>query len=256
MSHKVIFITGASSGFGEAIARLFACSGWRLILNARRQDRLVALSGELERDFGSRVHLLAADIRDRDLIASRLENLPDEFSEIDVLVNNAGLALGLEPAHQASTDDWHTMIDTNVTALVDVTRMILPGMVERNRGHIVNMGSVAGTWPYPSGNVYGATKAFVRQFGNNLLSDLSGTAVRVSTIEPGLSETEFSMVRFHGDSDKADQVYKGTSPLTGSDIADIVHWVVNCPPHVNINAVEVMPVCQSFGAFAISRRES
>jgi len=182
-----------------------------------------------------------------------LAELPEAFREIDVLVNNAGLALGMKPAYEAELDDWDAMVDTNIKALYFMTRSVLPGMVERNRGHVVNIGSVAGTWPYPGGNVYGATKAFVKQFSNNLLADLVGTGIRVTNIEPGLAETEFSIIRFHGDRERADDVYQGTTPLSAADIADIVYWVTTAPAHVNINSVEVMPVCQSWSPFAIHR---
>ncbi|MFO7787940.1 MAG: SDR family NAD(P)-dependent oxidoreductase [Halospina sp.] len=246
-----ILITGASSGFGAACARRFARSGAELILLARRADRLQALREELEPSVP--VHVIAADVRDIDTFQRQFEALPDTARGIDVLVNNAGLALGLEPAHAARLDEWETMIETNITALVRMTRLILPDMVERNRGHVVNIGSTAGNWPYPGGNVYGATKAFVQHFSRELRADLLGSAVRVSNIEPGLSETEFSQVRFRQDGEKADAVYKGTRPLAADDIADIVHWVCSVPPHVNINAVEVMPVCQAWGPLAIHR---
>ncbi|HVI94498.1 MAG TPA: SDR family NAD(P)-dependent oxidoreductase, partial [Anaeromyxobacter sp.] len=180
--------------------------------------------------------------------------LPAPFTEIDVLVNNAGLALGLEPAQRASLDEWETMIQTNCTGLVTVTRAVLPGMIARNRGHVVNVGSVAGTYPYPGGNVYGATKAFVRQFSLNLRSDLLGTPVRVTSIEPGMAETEFSLVRFQGDAERARKVYEGVTPLSGADVADAILWAVTRPPHVNVNALELMPVQQAFAPFAVSRR--
>jgi len=177
------------------------------------------------------------------------------FQEIDVLINNAGLALGLEPAHEADLNQWETMVNTNIKGLMYCTRQILPGMVERGRGHIINIGSVAGSTSYPGGNVYGATKAFVKQFSNNLRSDLLGTPIRITNIEPGLAETEFSVVRFAGDRDRAAEVYKGTQPLAAEDIAEIVYWVTNLPQHVNINCLEVMPVCQAWGPFAIHRQE-
>ncbi|MGM0632998.1 MAG: SDR family NAD(P)-dependent oxidoreductase [Pseudomonadota bacterium] len=246
-----ILITGASSGFGAACARRFARSGATLVLVARRAERLRALREEL--GPSTPVHVIAADVRDIDAFQRQFEALPDAARDIDVLVNNAGLALGLEPAHRARLDEWETMIETNITALVRMTRLILPGMVERNRGHVVNIGSTAGNWPYPGGNVYGATKAFVQHFSRELRADLLGSAVRVSNIEPGLSETEFSQVRFRQDREKADAVYEGTRPLAADDIADIVHWVCSVPPHVNINALEVMPVCQAWGPLAIHR---
>lgn len=247
---KTICITGATSGFGRACAERFAAEGWRLILTGRRVDRLQALQAQL----GTvPVHVVELDVRDFSAVEAMVRDLPQDFQAIDVLVNNAGLALGLEGAHQTDIRDWDTMIDTNIKGLCYLTRCILPGMVDRNQGHIINMGSIAGTYPYPGGNVYGATKAFVKQFSRNLLTDLNHTKVRVTNIEPGLSESEFSVVRFHGDKDKADAVYKGTEPLRPVDIAEIVHWVTSVPPHVNINTVEVMPVCQSCGPLAIHR---
>lgn len=247
---KTICITGATSGFGRACAERFAAEGWRLILTGRRVDRLQALQAQLG---AVPVHAVELDVRDFSAVEGMVRDLPQDFQAIDVLVNNAGLALGLEGAHRTDIRDWDTMIDTNIKGLCYLTRCILPGMVDRNQGHIINMGSIAGNYPYPGGNVYGATKAFVKQFSRNLLTDLNHTRVRVTNIEPGLSESEFSVVRFHGDKDKADAVYKGTEPLRPVDIAEIVHWVTSVPPHVNINTVEVMPVCQSCGPLAIHR---
>ncbi|MDD2463846.1 MAG: SDR family oxidoreductase [Desulfobulbus sp.] len=247
---KTICITGATSGFGKACAERFAAEGWQLILSGRRVDRLHALQQAL----GSvPVHTVELDVRDYTAVEAMVSNLPEKFKNIDVLVNNAGLALGLEGADKTDIHDWDTMIDTNIKGLCYLTRCILPGMVDRNQGHIINMGSIAGNYPYPGGNVYGATKAFVKQFSRNLLTDLNHTKVRVTNIEPGLSESEFSIVRFHGDKDKAGAVYKGTEPIRPVDIAEIVHWVTSVPPHVNINTVEVMPVCQSCGPLAIHR---
>ena len=217
---------------------------------ARRQDRLAGLAAEL----GDSVLPVRLDVRDRAAVQDVVAGLPAEFAEIDVLVNNAGLAKGLNPAQEADLDDWEEMIDTNCKGLVYCTRTILPGMVERHRGHVVNLGSVAGTYPYPGGNVYGATKAFVHQFSLNLRSDLHGTGVRVTSVEPGLSgETEFSTVRFGGDQGKADAVYAGTQPLVPADIAEAVYWVVSQPAHVNINTIEMMPVTQSFAPFQVYR---
>ena len=247
----IILITGATSGFGEACARRFAKEGWQLILAARRKDRLKALQEKLGGETS--VHIMVLDVRDQEAVMTGLTHLPEKFSEIDVLVNNAGLALGLEPAHASAISDWNTMVDTNIKGLMYCTRALLPGMVERNQGHIVNIGSVAGDWPYPGGNVYGATKAFVKQFSQNLRADLFGTAIRVTNIEPGLAETEFSIIRFKGDVKKAGKVYDGTHPITPEDIAAMVHWVVSLPPHININCLEVMPVCQTWGPFAIHR---
>ena len=246
----IVFVTGASAGFGAAIARSFVMGGHRVVATARRKDRLDALAAEL----GDALLPIELDVRDADAVAAVPGALPAGFAEVDVLVNNAGLALGLEPAHQASLDDWHTMIDTNCTGLVQVTRAFLPGMVARNRGHIFNLGSVAGRWPYPGGNVYGATKAFVRQFSLNLRADLLGTALRVTDIEPGLcGGTEFSNVRFHGDDDKAAKVYADVQPLTAEDIADSVYWIATRPAHVNINTIELMPVAQSFAGLSVHR---
>jgi 3-hydroxy acid dehydrogenase/malonic semialdehyde reductase len=248
---RIILITGATSGFGEACAQRFAKEGWQLILAARRKDRLIALQKKLGGETS--VHIMSLDVRDQEAVMFELTHLPEKFSEIDVLVNNAGLALGLEPAHASDISDWNIMVDTNIKGLMYCTRTILPGMVDRNQGHIVNIGSVAGDWPYPGGNVYGATKAFVKQFSRNLRADLFGTAIRVSNIEPGLAETEFSIVRFKGDTNKAVKVYDGTQPITPEDIAEMVYWVVSLPRHININRLEIMPVCQTWGAFAIHR---
>jgi 3-hydroxy acid dehydrogenase/malonic semialdehyde reductase len=250
---KTILITGATSGFGLACGRRFAAKGWQLIITGRRAERLQALADEFP---NTPMHQVVFDIRDRKQVEAMVKNLPDQFKNIDVLLNNAGLALGVAPAQEASLEDWETMVDTNIKGLCILTRTVLPGMIERNRGHIINMGSVAGTYPYPGGNVYGASKAFVKQFSNNLLTDLVHTRIRVTNIEPGLSQTEFSIVRLHGDKNKADDIYKGTQPITGDDIAEIIHWVASVPAHININAVEVMPVCQSCGPFVIHRDES
>jgi 3-hydroxy acid dehydrogenase / malonic semialdehyde reductase len=248
-----VFVTGASSGFGVAIARRFARDGARVILAARRVDRLHALAAEL----GTAAHAIELDVRDRTAVARAVTELPSEWQAVDVLVNNAGLALGLEPAQRASLDDWDTMVDTNCKGLMYVTRALLPGMVERGHGHVINMGSVAGEWPYPGGNAYGATKAFVRQFSLNLRADLLGTGVRVTDVEPGLaSGTEFSNVRFHGDDARAEKVYENTQPLTPEDVADTVHWIVTRPPHVNVNTISIMPVCQAFAAFPIHRDDA
>ncbi len=249
---KTAFITGATSGFGRACAELFAAKGWNLVLCGRRADRLQAMQEKLA---GVVVHTAVCDVRDRKQVQDMVDQLPDSHAVIDLLVNNAGLALGLSPAQEADMEDWETMVDTNIKGLMYMTRALLPAMVAGGRGHIINMGSVAGSWPYPGGNVYGATKAFVEQFSNNLRADLHGTGVRVSNIEPGMAESEFSLVRFHGDRKKADGVYEGVDPLTPEDIAEIVYWIADRPVHVNINRVEVMPVCQSWSPFAIHRRK-
>ncbi len=250
---KTILITGATSGFGKSCADMFAENGWQLILTGRRADRL----DELQKKYSEKVnvHIAAFDVRDRDACKEMVESLPEQFAEVDVLLNNAGLALGLSPSHETDLDEWDTMVDTNIKGLLYMTRFVLPGMVERQKGHVVNIGSIAGSWPYPGGNTYGASKAFVKQFSHNLRCDVHGTGVRVTNIEPGLAQTEFSMVRFSGDKEKADSVYKGLKPLTGEDIAETVWWSISQPPHVNITSVEVMPTCQSLSPLAIHREE-
>ncbi len=248
-----VFVTGATAGFGAATARRFAGNGARVIVAGRRVDRLEPLRAE----FGELVHPLALDVRDRAAVAAVVGALPAEFAQIDVLVNNAGLAAGLEPAQNADLDDWDAMVDTNVKGLMYVTRAILPGMVARNRGHVINLGSTAGEFPYPGGNVYGATKAFVYQFSLNLRADLLGTAVRVTDVEPGLAGgTEFSTIRFHGDESKAASVYAGTTPLSAEDVAETIVWVASRPAHVNVNSIQLMPVCQAFGPLAVKRDET
>ncbi len=246
----IVLVTGATAGFGAAITRKFVAEGHRVVASGRRADRLQALADEL----GDAVATLTLDVADRAATEALVDRLPADFAAVDLLVNNAGLALGLEPAHRVALDDWETMIDTNVKGLTRMTRALLPGMVERGRGHIVNLGSVAAHFPYPGGNVYGATKAFVEQFSLNLRADLLGTPVRVTNVEPGLcGGTEFSNVRFKGDDEKAAKIYDGTQPLTAEDIADTVYWVASRPAHVNINSVQMMPVCQAFGPLAIKR---
>lgn len=248
----IVFITGASSGFGSAIARRFAQDGHALILAARRIERLRELASSLK----TPMHLIELDVRDNVAIEHAVASLPADFSAVDLLVNNAGLALGLEPAHKALLDDWERMVDTNIKGLMYMTRALLPGMVARGRGHVINIGSTAGEWPYPGGNVYGATKAFVRQFSLNLRADLLGTPVRVTDVEPGLcSDTEFSHVRFHGDADKVRKVYENTEALTARDIADTVHWIASRPAHVNINTISLMPVGQAHAPWAIHRKK-
>ena len=247
---KTILITGATAGFGKACAELFSDNGWKLILTGRRKDRLQ----ELQEKYGkANVHIAVFDVRDRQQVEAAIQEIPKEFQDIDILLNNAGLALGLGPAQEADLDEWETMIDTNIKGLLFMTRKILPMMVARGTGHVINLGSVAGSWPYPGGNAYGGTKAFVQQFSRNLRTDLQGTGIRVTNIEPGLAESEFSVVRFGGDAEKAAKVYEGTKPLTPIDIAEIIYWTASRPAHVNINCVEVMPVCQSWGNFSISR---
>lgn len=253
MAEQTILITGASSGFGEACARIFASPGNRLVLTARRLEKLEQLKKELVEKCP--VHTVKLDVRDRAAVENVVAALPVEFRAIDVLVNNAGLALGLEPSHKVDIEDWEVMVDTNVKGLMYCTRAILPGMVERNRGHVVNISSTAGSWPYPGGNVYGGTKAFVTQFSRNLRADLIGTKVRVTCIQPGMAETEFSNVRFKGNDEAADKVYDGTEPMSAQDIAEAVAWVVNRPAHLNINSIEMMPVCQAWGPLAVYRDE-
>jgi 3-hydroxy acid dehydrogenase/malonic semialdehyde reductase len=248
---RTVFVTGASTGFGAAIARRFASEGARVVASARRADKLADLASEL----GSGVHALELDVRDRAAVERAVTELPAEFAEIDILVNNAGLALGLGPAQLADLDDWDQMIDTNCKGLAYCTRAVLPSMVRRGSGHVINMGSIAATYPYPGGNVYGGTKAFVRQFTLNLRSELHGTGVRASCIEPGMvGGTEFSVVRLGGDQEKADAVYQGMEALTADDIAEAVYWATSLPPHVNINTIELMPVAQSFAPFQVYRQ--
>ncbi|QNN78783.1 SDR family NAD(P)-dependent oxidoreductase [Pseudoxanthomonas mexicana] len=246
---RTALITGATSGFGAAAVRRFVAAGWRVIATGRRADRLQALVDELGAD---KVHAAAFDIRDEAALDAALDALPAAFRDIDLLVNNAGLALGTAPAQQASLDDWRTMIETNVLALVTVTRRLLPLLVER-KGAIINIGSIAGSYPYPGGNTYGGTKAFVRQFSLGLRSDLHGTGVRVTDIEPGMAETEFTLVRTHGDQAASDKLYAGAQPMTADDIAEQIFYVATLPPHLNINRLEIMPVTQSFAGFQVHR---
>jgi 3-hydroxy acid dehydrogenase/malonic semialdehyde reductase len=245
-----IFVTGATSGFGEATVRKFAEDGAKIIGTGRRAERLE----RLQKQLGSNFLPLTFDVGQRSQVEKAVASLPAEFAAVDVLVNNAGGAIGLDPAQSADLDDWDAMIDSNIKGLAYCTRFLLPGMVERNRGHIISIGSVAGEWPYPGGNVYGAAKAFVRQFSNNLRADLLGTAVRVTDIEPGLAGgTEFSEVRFKGDKKRAAAVYEGTQPLTAEDVADAIHWVATRPAHVNVNLVTIMPVMQAYAPLAVKR---
>jgi 3-hydroxy acid dehydrogenase / malonic semialdehyde reductase len=249
-SDRTVLVTGATAGFGVAIARIYAAAGARLVLCGRRGDRLLALA----KDLPVPVQTCVFDVRDRDAVATAIAALPAPFSVVDVLVNNAGLALGLEPAWNADLDDWDAMVDTNLKGLMYMTRAVLPGMVERDRGHVVNLGSVAGTYPYPGGNAYGATKAAVAQFTLNMIADLVKTRVRVTNIEPGLcGGSEFSTVRFHGDAEKAAKVYEGTTPLLPEDIAETVFWATSLPSRVNISRVEMMPVCQGAAGFSVHR---
>ena len=244
----IVFITGASAGFGAEMARTFVKHGHQVILSGRRKDRLDALAAEL----GDLALPLVMDVTCKESINDALAMLPQSWRSADVLINNAGLALGTQPAHEASLADWETMIATNCSGLVSMTRALLPAMVERGSGLIINMGSIAGHFPYPGGNVYGATKAFVDQFTLNLRADLVGTGVRATNLAPGLcGGTEFSNVRYKGDDAAAAKVYEGTVPLTAQDIAETAYWVATLPPHININTIEMMPTCQGFGPLTI-----
>ena len=248
----IALITGASAGFGAAIARKLAQEGHKVIVTARRKERLLALQQEI----GENCLPLAFDITDEKATLQAIAELPEAWKAIDILVNNAGLALGISAAQDSSLEDWKQMIATNITGLVTVTHAVLPGMVERNRGLIVNLGSIAGTYPYPGGNVYGGTKAFVKQFSLNLRADLVGTAIRVSNIEPGLcGGTEFSNVRFHGDDAKAAALYANVDYITPEDIANTVAWIAQCPPHMNINRIEIMPVAQAPAGLVVKKKQ-
>jgi len=247
--NKTILITGATSGFGRATAARFSSAGWRVIATGRRADRLEALAGELGPE---RLHTAAFDIRDESAMRAAIDALPAGFRDIDVLVNNAGLALGTAPAQRADLSQWKQMIDTNVTALATMTYLLLPRLIER-RGAILNIGSVAGSYAYTGGNVYAGTKAFVSQFSLALRSDLHGTGVRVTSIEPGMAETEFTLVRTSGDSAASEALYKGADPITPEDIAETIHWIATLPAHLNINRLELMPVRQSLAGFQVAR---
>ena len=251
MNDHVVFVTGASVGIGAAVARRFAKAGARLVLAARREDKVRALAGEL----GVPTHVVAMDVRDRVAVDRAVASLPKEFEGVSILVNNAGLALGVDPAQRAKPEDWDVMIDTNCKGVAHVTRALLPGMVARDRGHVIMLGSVAGLYPYTGGNVYGATKAFVMNFALNLRADLIGTRVRVTDVEPGMVEgTEFSVVRMAGDEQKAKAVYRGFQPLTADDVAETIFFCASQPPHVNVNRIEIMSVQQSFAGFAVHRK--
>ena len=245
---RTAFITGGTSGIGEAAVRAFVASGWRVVTTGRRAERLDALRESL----GDSVHTLNVDVRDRAAMDSAIADLPEAFARIDLLINNAGLALGTAPAQQSNLDDWQTMIDTNVSALVAVTRTLLPRLIE-TKGAVINLSSVAANYPYAGGNVYAGTKAFVRQFSLGLRADLHGTGVRVTSIEPGMVETEFTVVRTGGDQAASDKLYGGVDPMTGEDIAATMLWVAELPAHLNINTLELMPVNQSFAGFAVAR---
>jgi 3-hydroxy acid dehydrogenase/malonic semialdehyde reductase len=250
VKNNCVLITGASSGFGEACARRYAEAGARLILVARNLSKLQTIQSEHSKH---KIQVIALDLCDANAIDALIDQLEPEFKSIDILINNAGLALGLDPAWEADIDEWDTMLDTNCRGLMRMTRRILPGMVERNHGHIVNIGSTAGNWPYAGGNVYGATKAFVQQFSRNLRSDLLGKSIRVSNIEPGMSETNFSNVRFNGDNARAESVYDNVQALSPEDIAETIFWTTSLPAHININTMELMPTCQAWSPLSVNR---
>ena len=246
---KTALVTGATSGIGEATVRALVASGWRCVATGRRKDRLDALVTELGAD---KVHAASFDVRDEAARDAALSSLPEAFAGLDLLVNNAGLALGTAPAQSADLDQWKTMIETNVTALASITHKLLPALIER-KGAVINVSSVAATYPYPGGNAYGGTKAFVRQFSLGLRADLHGTGVRVCSIEPGMVETEFTLVRTGGNEDAHQALYGGANPMTADDIAETIRWVAELPPHLNINTLELMPVSQDFAGFRIAR---
>ncbi|ERM58407.1 SDR family NAD(P)-dependent oxidoreductase [Vibrio cyclitrophicus] len=247
---KIAFITGATSGFGKAAAKRFAEDNWSLVLSGRRIERLLDLKEELTVP----VHVIQLDVRDADAVKKAVDSLPSEFSSITALVNNAGLALAPEGAPDVDLKDWHTMIDTNVTGLVNVTHALLPKLIESGAGSsIINVGSIAGQWPYPGSHVYGASKAFVKQFSYNLRCDLQGTGVRVTDLSPGIAETEFTLVRTKGNQMASDNLYQGTTPLSAEDIAEQMFYIATLPDHININRVEVMPTRQAWSPFAIDR---
>jgi len=246
---KTALITGATAGFGKASVQRFVNAGWRVSATGRRADRLQKLVDEFGAD---KVHPAAFDIRDPGAMDKALSGLPASFKDVDLLINNAGLALGTAPAQECDLEQWNTMIDTNIRALVTLTRKLLPSLIKR-KGAVINIGSVAASYPYPGGNVYGGTKAFVVQFSLGLRSDLHGTGVRVTSVEPGMAETEFTLVRTKGNQEASDKLYKGANPMTGEDIADTLLWIASLPPHVNINRIELMPVNQSFSPFQVYR---
>ncbi|MEH2379585.1 MAG: SDR family oxidoreductase [Nostoc sp.] len=253
LQNQIILITGASSGIGTACARIFAGAGAKLILAARRLERLQQLADTLNKDFSTEIHLLQLDVRDRNAVQEAISTLPPAWSDIDILINNAGLSRGLDKLHEGSFQDWEDMIDTNIKGLLYLSRYVVPGMVSRDRGHVVNLGSIAGHQTYPGGNVYCATKAAVRAISEGLKQDLLGTRIRVTSVDPGMVETEFSEVRFHGDTERANKVYQGVTPLTADDVADVIFFCVTRSPHVNINEVVLMPVDQA-SATLVNRR--
>jgi NADP-dependent 3-hydroxy acid dehydrogenase YdfG len=250
---RIVFVTGASSGIGAACARAFSRAGARLVLAARRRERLETLAGEVEAEGAPRPHVIGLDVRDPASVEKAVRSLPPEWSAVDLLVNNAGLSRGLEALDEATPSDWEEMIDTNVKGLLYVTRAVLPGMRERGRGHIINIGSIAGREAYPGGNVYCATKAAVRLLTAGLRLDLVNTPIRVTSVDPGMVETEFSLVRFHGDSERAGKVYRGLTPLTGDDVAEAVLWAATRPEHVNVAEILLLPSDQA-SATVVRRR--
>ena len=249
MSTKTAWITGATAGFGAATVARFVAGGWRVIASGRRAERLRQL---VDRHGAGKVHAVAFDIRDEAALRAAVAGLPADFANVDLLVNNAGLALGTAPAQQADLAQWKQMIDTNVTALATMTHLLLPGLIAR-RGAIVNISSIAGSYPYRGGNVYGGTKAFVTQFSQNLRVDLHGSGVRVTSIEPGMAATEFTLVRTGGDQAASDQLYAGAHPITAGDIAETIWWIANLPPHLNVNRIEIMPTSQSAAGLQVHR---
>ncbi len=251
-NYKTALVTGASAGFGYAIAKKLAASGIKVVACARREDKLKELSAQ-----NSNIYPCRLDVSDRKSVESLSERLPEGLRDIDVLINNAGLALSQDRAQECSLDEWQTMVDTNISGVLYMTRKFLPAMVRRNLGYIINIGSTAGSWPYAGGNVYGGTKAFVEQFSRNLRTDLKGTAVKVTIVKPGLcGDTEFSSVRFHGDQNKVDSIYSDTDSVTPEDIADTILWLVNTPAHMNVNDMEIMPVCQTYAGLSVEKKLS
>ena len=250
---KIVLITGASSGIGEGCARKFASEGARLILNARSVDKLEALAEDLKEKYGTACYVLPFDVRDRKAAAEALASLPEEWQAIDILINNAGLVIGVDKEHEGDLDEWDIVIDTNIKSLLAMTRMVVPGMVERGRGHIINIGSIAGDAAYPGGSVYCATKAAVKALSDGLRIDLVDTPLRVTNIKPGMVETNFSVIRFRGDKDKAGNVYKGIRPLTGEDIAEVAYFAASAPEYMQVAEVLVMPTNQATGTIAYKK---
>lgn len=254
METKIVFITGASSGIGEGCARKFASQGWNLILNARTVSKLEKLKSELEAAYGVQVYVLPFDVRDRKQAITVLESLPEAWKAIDVLINNAGLVIGVDKEFEGDLDEWDIMIDTNIKALLAMTRLVVPGMVERGRGHVINIGSIAGDAAYPGGSVYCATKAAVKALSDGLRIDLVDTPLRVTNIKPGMVETNFTVVRYRGDKQAADNFYKGIRPLTGDDIAETVYYVASVPAHIQIAEVLMMPTYQATGTISYKKK--